>query len=102
MVNKIFDRDFDCSLKNFSLVGAPRLLQSVAKDDIMPILKPFQSTFRNEPFKALLLTLSLSEISVLVANFDIVTSMKNWIIKIKLKFLFSDCLRIFSYVLFIS
>ncbi len=41
----------------------------------MPILKPFQSTFRNEPFKALLFTLGLSEISVLVANFDIVTSM---------------------------
>jgi hypothetical protein len=40
----------------------------------MPILKPFQSTFRNEPFKALLFTLALSEISVLVANFDIVTS----------------------------
>lgn len=55
-------------------MGAPRLLQSVAKDDIMPILKPFQSTLRNEPVKALLLTLILSEISVLVANFDIVTS----------------------------
>ncbi|CAF1290695.1 unnamed protein product [Rotaria sp. Silwood1] len=57
------------------LVGAPRLLQSVAKDDIMPILKPFQSTFRDEPFKALLFTLILSEISVLIANFDIVTTM---------------------------
>ncbi|CAF0780703.1 unnamed protein product [Rotaria sordida] len=57
------------------LVGAPRLLQSVAKDDIMPILKPFQSTFRDEPFKALLFTLVLSEISVLIANFDIVTTM---------------------------
>ncbi|UJR36926.1 hypothetical protein I4U23_029638 [Adineta vaga] len=56
------------------LIGAPRLLQSVAKDDIMPILKPFQSTFRNEPFKALLFTLTLSEISVLVANFDMVTT----------------------------
>ncbi|CAF4754133.1 unnamed protein product, partial [Rotaria sp. Silwood2] len=57
------------------LVGAPRLLQSVAKDDIMPILKPFQSTFRDEPFKALIFTLILSEISVLIANFDIVTTM---------------------------
>ncbi|CAF3542987.1 unnamed protein product, partial [Adineta steineri] len=56
------------------LIGAPRLLQSVAKDDIMPILKPFQSTFRNEPFKALLFTLTLSEISVLVANLDVVTT----------------------------
>lgn len=46
----------------------------MAKDDIIPILKPFQSTFRNEPFKALLFTLTLSEISVLVANFDVVTS----------------------------
>ncbi|CAF4895253.1 unnamed protein product, partial [Rotaria magnacalcarata] len=57
------------------LIGAPRLLQSVAKDDIMPILKPFQSTFRDEPFKALLFTLALSEISVLIANFDVVTTM---------------------------
>ena len=56
------------------MIGAPRLLQSVAKDDIMPVLTPFQSTFRNEPFRALLVTLFLSEISVLVANFDIVTS----------------------------
>ena len=64
-------------LNVFSLIGAPRLLQSVAKDDIIPILKPFQTTFRNEPFKALLFTLILSEISVLVANFDIVTSKLN-------------------------
>ncbi|CAF1277961.1 unnamed protein product [Adineta ricciae] len=56
------------------LIGAPRLLQSVAKDDIMPVLTPFQLTFRNEPFRALLVTLFLSEISVLVANFDIVTT----------------------------
>lgn len=40
----------------------------------MPLLQPFQSVFRNEPFKALLFTLALSEISVLVANLDIVTS----------------------------
>lgn len=56
------------------MIGAPRLLQSVAKDDIIPFLKPFQKTFRNEPLRALLFTLALSEMSVLVANFDIVTT----------------------------
>jgi amino acid transporter len=56
------------------MIGAPRLLQSVAKDDIIPILRPFQMTWRNEPFRALLFTLALSELSVLVANFDLVTS----------------------------
>jgi hypothetical protein len=70
----------------------------------MPILKPFQTTFRNEPFKALLFTLTLSEISVLVANFDIVTSM---LIRFKNEYLIvfvssSNCFRIFSYVLFIG
>ncbi len=70
-----FPKKFFFFIGKFSLIGAPRLLQSVAKDNIMPILKPFQSTFRNEPLKALLFTLTLSEISVLVANFDIVTSM---------------------------
>jgi hypothetical protein len=73
MVSVLNDSKMYFSIEN-SLIGAPRLLQSVAKDDIMPILKPFQSTFRNEPLKALLFTLTLSEISVLVANFDIVTS----------------------------
>jgi len=74
MVNRLKDIVLRVLKNIFSLIGAPRLLQSVAKDDIIPILKPFQSTFRNEPFRALIFTLILSEISVLVANLDVVTS----------------------------
>lgn len=75
----------------------------MAKDDIIPILKPFQSTFRNEPFKALLFTLTLSEISVLVANFDVVTSKFIEVYRVanECDRGFSDCLRVLSDVLFI-
>uniref|UniRef100_A0A183E7X3 AA_permease domain-containing protein n=1 Tax=Gongylonema pulchrum TaxID=637853 RepID=A0A183E7X3_9BILA len=34
------------------LCSAPRLLQSIAKDDVIPVLKPFAKvTKKNEPFK---------------------------------------------------
>jgi len=42
-----------------SLTGAPRLLQAIAKDGIIPLLEPFcKSSSRGEPTRALLLTLS--------------------------------------------
>lgn len=69
----------------------------------MPILKPFQSTFRQEPVKALLFTLILSEISVLVANFDVVTSKSIEIYRRETDSfrIFSHRFRVFSNVLFI-
>lgn len=37
---------------NSTISGAPRLLQSIAKDDVLPFLRPFQVLTRwNEPFR---------------------------------------------------
>ncbi|CAF1404635.1 unnamed protein product [Didymodactylos carnosus] len=57
------------------LIGAPRLLQAVAKDGIIPMIEPFQTTYRGEPLYALFLTLGLSEFSILLGDFDVVTSL---------------------------
>jgi potassium/chloride transporter 4/5/6 len=41
-----------------SLTGAPRLLQAIARDGIIPVLQPFcVSSSRGEPTRALVLTL---------------------------------------------
>jgi len=54
-----------------SLTGAPRLLQSIAKDGIIPFLDPMATlSARNEPTRALLLTLCICEIAVLIGNVD--------------------------------
>ncbi|XP_055941614.1 solute carrier family 12 member 4-like isoform X2 [Argiope bruennichi] len=54
-----------------SLTGAPRLLQAIAKDQIIPFLKVFShSSSRNEPTRALFLTLFIAEIGILIGNLD--------------------------------
>ena len=54
-------------------VGAPRLLQAIAVDGVIPVLNFFSvTTKRGEPFRALLLTLAISEIGILIANLDLV------------------------------
>ena len=54
-----------------SLTGAPRLLQSIAKDGIIPFLEPMAVlSSRNEPTRALLLTLGICQIAVLIGNVD--------------------------------
>lgn len=56
-----------------SLTGAPRLLQAIANDGVIPFLKFFSvTTKRGEPFRALLLTVAISEIGILIANLDVV------------------------------
>ncbi|CAL1529351.1 unnamed protein product [Lymnaea stagnalis] len=56
-----------------SLTGAPRLLQAIAKDGVIPFLHVFSvTTKRGEPFRALLLTVFISEIGVLIGNLDYV------------------------------
>uniref|UniRef100_A0A0R3S2I3 Solute carrier family 12 member 6 n=1 Tax=Elaeophora elaphi TaxID=1147741 RepID=A0A0R3S2I3_9BILA len=53
------------------LCSAPRLLQSIAKDDVIPILKPFAKvTSKNEPFKGLLITTIIVELSILMGAMD--------------------------------
>ena len=56
-----------------SLTGAPRLLQAIAKDDLIFFLKIFgHSPFGGEPTYALILTFILSEGGVLIASIDAV------------------------------
>ena len=57
-----------------SLTGAPRLLQAIAKDGVMPILKPFAKGKANgEPSWALFLTACIAEIGILIGDLDAVT-----------------------------
>ncbi|XP_041375746.1 solute carrier family 12 member 4-like [Gigantopelta aegis] len=54
-----------------SLTGAPRLLQAIAKDNVIPFLSVFKKTTkRGEPFRALLLTAAISELGILLASLD--------------------------------
>ena len=56
-----------------SLTSAPRLLQAVSKDDLIPFLRPLAVSFRGEPFRALLVTLFLCECGILLGNVDYLT-----------------------------
>lgn len=52
-----------------SLTGAPRLLQAIAKDGIIPFLAPFQQqSARGEPTRALGLTVLICLTAVLIGE----------------------------------
>ncbi|KAF7242781.1 Solute carrier family 12 member 6 [Varanus komodoensis] len=56
-----------------SLTGAPRLLQAIAKDNIIPFLRVFGHGKANgEPTWALLLTTLIAELGILIASLDMV------------------------------
>uniref|UniRef100_A0A8C5H5C2 Solute carrier family 12 member 4 n=1 Tax=Gouania willdenowi TaxID=441366 RepID=A0A8C5H5C2_GOUWI len=56
-----------------SLTGAPRLLQAIAKDNIIPFLRVFGHGKSNgEPTWALLLTGLIAELGILIASLDMV------------------------------
>ncbi|GAB1599326.1 solute carrier family 12 member 4-like isoform X2 [Argonauta hians] len=56
-----------------SLTGAPRVLQAIAKDSVIPFLDVFSvTTKKGEPFRALLLTAAISEIGIIIASLDYV------------------------------
>ncbi|KAI1890127.1 hypothetical protein AGOR_G00170430 [Albula goreensis] len=56
-----------------SLTGAPRLLQAIATDDIIPFLRVFgHSKASGEPTWALLLTTVIAELGILIASLDMV------------------------------
>ncbi|XP_070710604.1 solute carrier family 12 member 6-like isoform X3 [Pempheris klunzingeri] len=56
-----------------SLTGAPRLLQAIAKDNIIPFLRVFGHGKSNgEPTWALLLTALIAELGILIASLDLV------------------------------
>ncbi|KRZ03365.1 Solute carrier family 12 member 5, partial [Trichinella zimbabwensis] len=53
------------------LCSAPRLLQSIAKDDVIPFLRIFGRVTRyNEPFNALLITTAVAEGAILIGGID--------------------------------
>ncbi|CAJ0931424.1 unnamed protein product, partial [Mesorhabditis belari] len=53
------------------LCSAPRLLQAIAKDDVIPILAPFKRvTAKNEPFLGLILTTIIAECAILMGGMD--------------------------------
>jgi len=53
------------------LAGAPRLLQAIAADGVIPLLNAFAVTStKGEPLRAQLLTVSIAECGVLLANVD--------------------------------
>ena len=56
-----------------SLTSAPRLLQAVAKDDLIPFLKPLAPSFRGEPFRALVVTLLICWGGILLGNIEYLT-----------------------------
>ncbi|KAK3746404.1 hypothetical protein QZH41_018221 [Actinostola sp. cb2023] len=54
-----------------SLTGAPRLLQAISRDNIIPFLNIFAVGSKSgEPTRALLLTCCIAEIGILIANLD--------------------------------
>ncbi|KAL2097605.1 hypothetical protein ACEWY4_006812 [Coilia grayii] len=56
-----------------SLTGAPRLLQAIARDGIVPFLQVFgHGKYNGEPTWALLLTAGICEIGILIASLDFV------------------------------
>eukprot|EP00794_Sanderia_malayensis_P018826 gene18826-20722_t len=56
-----------------SLTGAPRLLQAISKDGIIPFLNVFATSSKGgEPQRALLLTIAISEIGIIIASLDAV------------------------------
>ncbi|XP_063075186.1 solute carrier family 12 member 7 isoform X2 [Engraulis encrasicolus] len=56
-----------------SLTGAPRLLQAIARDGIVPFLQVFgHGKYNGEPTWALLLTAGICEIGILIASLDAV------------------------------
>ena len=53
--------------------GAPRLLQAIARDNIIPFLDVFKVTTKNgEPIRALLITALIAEIGIIIASLDYV------------------------------
>lgn len=59
-----------------SLTGAPRLLQAIAADEVVPFLRVFQKTDgRGEPIRAIFLTLLICECGILIAVIENITAL---------------------------
>jgi potassium/chloride transporter 4/5/6 len=59
-----------------SLTGAPRLLQAIASDDVIPFLSRFRQTdSRGEPILAILVTILICECGILIAVIENITAL---------------------------
>ncbi len=59
-----------------SLTGAPRLLQAIASDDVIPFLSAFRVTDkRGEPIRAIFVTLLICEMGILIAVIEQITAL---------------------------
>ncbi|RNA10301.1 solute carrier family 12 member 6 isoform X2 [Brachionus plicatilis] len=56
-----------------SLTGAPRLLQAIASDEIIPFLKPLSQSHHGEPLRASIVTLFFCWCGILLGNVDYLT-----------------------------
>uniref|UniRef100_A0A915HZX2 Amino acid permease/ SLC12A domain-containing protein n=1 Tax=Romanomermis culicivorax TaxID=13658 RepID=A0A915HZX2_ROMCU len=60
----------------FRFSGAPRLLQAIASDGVIPLLAPLQKTTkRGEPLMAILLTVFICELGILIAALESITAL---------------------------
>uniref|UniRef100_A0A5S6QV31 Solute carrier family 12 member 6 n=1 Tax=Trichuris muris TaxID=70415 RepID=A0A5S6QV31_TRIMR len=57
------------------LTGAPRLLQAIASDGVIPLIRPFQKTTRGEPLRAILLSICICECCILIAFLESITAL---------------------------
>lgn len=61
-----------------SLTGAPRLLQAIARDDVIPFLSPFAvSSSRGEPTRALILTIFICQGGILLGKLAFLLNWEN-------------------------
>ena len=67
-----------CSSAIASLVGAPRVLQAVAKDKLFPYIEGFSKGHgaNNDPFRGYILVFLLSLVCVLIGDLDYVSRYK--------------------------
>ena len=64
---------FTCVSHPRLILGAPRLLQAIARDNIIPFLDVFKVTTKSgEPIRALILTAFIAEIGIIIASLDYV------------------------------
>ena len=78
-----------------SLVGAPRVLQAVAKDKLFPLLEGFSKGHgaNNDPFRGYILVFFLSLVCVLIGDLDKVSRY------VVLEFLFYQAINYVYYCL---
>lgn len=67
------------------MAGAPRLLQAIAADGVIPFLNVFAVNNKNgEPVRALLLTGVIAEAGILLANIDYLAPIISELVTIRL------------------